>query len=585
MPGWFTALRRWRYPISAVVDASLWFVALYLAALARLSFEPSAISTLDYLIVAGVAASAQLLGGGLTGLYRGRRTIASFGEVILVVSTSLIAGTAALATVLIAGSPSLVPISAVLAATAYQMLGALGLRYLARSLVEGWSRSNHARDRRLIVFGAGDAGQQIVRAIQRDPHTDLDVVGILDDNPTKRRLKVHGVPVLGDRSAIWRVAGQRNADTLLIALPSAPQQVINDLADLSLAAGLGVKILPSVHDLTSGRVRVADIRDIEMADFLSRGEVDIDTTSVRNYIAGRRVLVTGAGGSIGAELCRSLLDFGPSQVVMLDHDENALHALQLSIEGRALLDSDDLVLCDIRDEAAVRTAFEIVEPHVVFHAAAHKHVTFLERFPTEGYKTNVEGTRNVLEAACSVGVETFVNISTDKAADPINTLGRTKREAEILTSAMNGTRDGRYMSVRFGNVLGSNGSVIPTFVEQIERDEPITVTDPEATRFFMTIREAVLLTIQAGALGEGGDILVLDMGDPVRIDDLAVRLSRRLRPGAEPKIVYTGLRPGEKLHEVLVSGDDESLPQPHPRIERFRVAPVELGAGSPPAIR
>jgi FlaA1/EpsC-like NDP-sugar epimerase len=256
---------------------------------------------------------------------------------------------------------------------------------------------------------------------------------------------------------------------------------------------------------------------------------------------------------------------------MLDHDENALHRLQLDVEGRALLTSPELILCDIRDEVAVRAVFESHRPHVVFHAAAHKHVTLLERFPSEGYKTNVEGSRYVLKAAVAAGVERYVNISTDKAADPISVLGATKREAELLTATADASNDGRYLSVRFGNVLGSNGSVILTFVDQLESGVPLTVTDREATRFFMTVEEAVLLVLQAGALGEGGDVLVLDMGQPVKIVDLARRLARQFTPGIEAEIVFTGLRSGEKLHEVLVAEDDEPLAQPHPRIRRYAV--------------
>jgi FlaA1/EpsC-like NDP-sugar epimerase len=260
---------------------------------------------------------------------------------------------------------------------------------------------------------------------------------------------------------------------------------------------------------------------------------------------------------------------------MLDHDENALHRLQLSIEGRALLESPNLVLCDIRDREALRTVFESTHPDIVFHAAAHKHVTFLERFPSEGAKTNVGGTTNVLTAASETGVERFINISTDKAADPVNVLGKTKRKAERITAHFDMISSGRYMSVRFGNVLGSNGSVIPTFIEQINQGEPITVTDPAATRYFMTAEEAVVLVLQAAALGKGGDVLVLDMGEPVSIDMLARRLSRQIVPGQVPNIVYTGLRPGEKLHEVLVNEHDDPLEQPHPRLSRYAVPPLE----------
>ncbi|MCL1597726.1 MAG: polysaccharide biosynthesis protein, partial [Actinomycetia bacterium] len=348
------------------------------------------------------------------------------------------------------------------------------------------------------------------------------------------------------------------------------------LADAGFDAGLTVKVLPLVSHLADPSVQVRDIRDIEMNDFLGRDEVDIDYDSVRAYITGKRVLVTGAGGSIGSALCRTISRLDPSQLIMLDHNENALHALELSLDGQGLLTAPGLVLCDIRDREAVQTAFETWHPHVVFHVAAHKHVTFLERFPSEGYKTNVEGSRNVLESAAATGVERYVNVSTDKAADPINVLGRTKREAELLTAAQNAVSKGLYLSVRFGNVLGSNGSVVPTFVEQITSGKPVTVTDPEVTRFFMTVDEAVLLVLQAGALAEGGDVLVMDMGEPVKIVDLAVRVANQLKPSEPLNIVFSGLREGEKLHEVLTSTADLPLSQPHPRLRRFKVLPKDV---------
>lgn len=575
----FRSLRRWRFPLSAAFDSSLWFITLYVAALARLSFDTSAIATADYLVVAFAALAAQLATGLLLGLYRGRRPIASFGEIVLLIASSLVAGTTALLIVVVAGAPSLLPISAVLAATAYQMLGSLGVRYMARLAVEITSKSTHIGSHRTIVFGAGEAGDQIIWSLQCDEATDLDPVALLDDDPTKKRLKLHGVPVVGGVNDITRTAEEFGADTLLLAVPSATQAQIADVADAAFEAGLTVKVLPSLAALTSGLVGVHDIRDIEMSDFLNRDEIDINMDSVRSYITGKRVLVTGAGGSIGSVLCRTINRLGPAQLIMLDHNENALHALQLSLEGHGLLTSPNLILCDIRDEAAVLTVFESTHPQVVFHAAAHKHVTLLERFPSEGYKTNVEGSANVLSAASATGVERYVNVSTDKAADPTSVLGKTKHEAELLTAAMDGSSEGTYLSVRFGNVLGSNGSVIPTFVEQIEKGNPITVTDPEATRFFMTVDEAVLLVLQAGALGEGGDVLVLDMGEPVRIVDLATRIARQMKPGQQPDIVFTGLREGEKLHEVLSSSADELLARPHPRMQRFRVATATTESG------
>jgi FlaA1/EpsC-like NDP-sugar epimerase len=311
------------------------------------------------------------------------------------------------------------------------------------------------------------------------------------------------------------------------------------------------------------------IRPLNLADFLGREEVQIDAAQVAGYLEGRRVLVTGAGGSIGSELCAVISRFHPGALFMLDRDENALQRLQLRLEGRALLDSQSLLVADIRDAEAIDRVMERCRPEVVFHAAALKHVTFLERFPLEAVKSNVWGTVNLLQAAARVGVGRFVNISTDKAADPICVLGFTKRIAERLTAGCDPAMVG--ISVRFGNVLGSQGSVIPLFEQQIRRGGPVTITHPEVTRYFMTIEEAVQLVVQAGALGLAGEVLVLDMGEPVRIVELARELIGEIEPGIDIPFEYTGLRPGEKLHEVLV-GRDETLPRrPHDLITGYAV--------------
>ena len=571
---WFLTLRRWRFPISAALDSAFWYPACFTAVLARLDFDIDRISIANLVLVATVAAAFQLATGFVTGLYRGRRTIASFWEVRLVVVSTLVATATAFVLVVVVGTPNLVPLSTVLAAGAYQLLGALGVRYLARLVVEIQSRSPHERIHRTLIFGAGEAGEQISGALLKDERTDLNPVAFLDDDPTKRRLIVNGIGVTGTRADIEAVTRRLQADTLLLAMPGAAQSDINAIADIGQQARLTVKILPSVHALTGSGVRVTDIRDIELSDFLDRDEVQIDNSQVQHMFAGKRVLVTGAGGSIGSVLCRTIRRYGPERIIMLDNDENALHGLQLSLEGRALLDSPDLVLCDIRDREALSTVFESTRPDIVFHAAAHKHVTFLERFPSEGIKTNVVGTMNVLAAAADAEVEEFINISTDKAANPTSVLGTTKRTAERITSYFDSVSAGKYLSVRFGNVLGSSGSVIPTFMEQIKNSQPITVTDPNATRYFMTVKEAVLLVLQAATVGQGGDVLVLDMGHPMSIDTLARRLSLQMAPRREPEIVYTGLRPGEKLHEVLANQHDEPLEQPHPRLSRYAVPPL-----------
>ena len=347
--------------------------------------------------------------------------------------------------------------------------------------------------------------------------------------------------------------------------------------------------MPSVAELIDGSVSADDVRPLTEADLLGRHQIDTDIEAIADYVMGRRVLVTGAGGSIGSELCRQLHRFGPEKLVMLDRDESALHAVQMAIEGRALLDSDHLVVADIRDRNRMREVFEKHQPHVVFHTAALKHLPLLEMHPAEAVKTNVFGTLNVLEAAAGAGVDRFVNISTDKAADPSSVLGYTKRIAEQLTSWFAARESGTFLSVRFGNVLGSRGSVLGAFERQIADGGPVTVTHPDVTRYFMTVQEAVQLVIQAGAVGSPGEALVLDMGEPVRIVDVARRLvAQSDRP---IDIVFTGLRPGEKLHEVLMGQSEIDERHAHPLISHCRVPALSplglepLGTDEPDRLR
>jgi FlaA1/EpsC-like NDP-sugar epimerase len=328
-------------------------------------------------------------------------------------------------------------------------------------------------------------------------------------------------------------------------------------------------VLPGVSELADGRVGISDIRDLRLEDLLGRRSVGPELEPLNDYVRGKRVLVTGAGGSIGSELCRVLAALQPAQLLLLDRDESALHAVHLSIEGQGLLDSDSILLADIRDERAIRRIFHSRRPQVVFHAAALKHLPLLERYPGEATQTNVRGTLTVLQAASEVAVERFVNISTDKAAAPISVLGYSKRIGERLTSAFAASSPGTYVSVRFGNVLGSRGSVLTTFTAQAAAGGPLTVTDPEVTRYFMTVGEAVRLVVAAGGAGRSGEVLVLDMGEPVRIADVAARVAAQI--GQPADIVYTGLRPGEKLHETLFSSEEQPTTPIHPLIRHVDV--------------
>lgn len=425
-----------------------------------------------------------------------------------------------------------------------------------------------------LVVGAGESGARLVHSMRSHPEAGLAPVGFLDDDPWMRKRRHFGVPVLGAIGELERVVLATRATTVVVAIPSASKELIKDVVDRCTELGITTKVLPSFAETLASRADVHDVRDVDMRDLLGRAAIDTDLASIAGYITGKRVLVTGAGGSIGSELCRQLHRFSPAELMMLDRDESALHAVQLSIHGRALLDSSDVVLNDIRDEVALRRVFEDRRPEVVFHAAALKHLPMLEQYPHEALKTNVLGTANVLEASSAVGVSTFVNISTDKAADPTSVLGYSKRAAERLTADMARRAEGAYLSVRFGNVLGSRGSVLHTFTAQIEAGGPVTVVHPDVTRFFMTVEEAVQLVIQAGAIGEDGEVMILDMGEPVKIVDMAGQLVAM--SGKSVEIVYTGLRSGEKLHEELFGATESDKRSKHPLVSHAHVEPLSL---------
>jgi FlaA1/EpsC-like NDP-sugar epimerase len=409
----------------------------------------------------------------------------------------------------------------------------------------------------------------------RDPAGTWKPVGLLDDDRAKRHLRIRGVPVLGDTSTISEVVASTDAEVMVIAIPSASSETLARIAAAGRAAGAEVKVLPSTSELLRDHVGIRDIRDINLVDVLGRKQVDTDVESIAGYLTGRRVLVTGAGGSIGSELCRQIARFGPSELIMLDRDESALHGVQLSLTGRALLDGRDVVLCDIRDAPTLTQLFLSRRPQVVFHAAALKHLPMLEQYPGEAVKTNVVGTHNVLCAADQAGVERLVNISTDKAANPSSVLGYSKRIAERLTAAHALRANGTYLSVRFGNVLGSRGSVLTAFAGQIAQGGPVTVTHPQVTRYFMTIEEACQLVVQAGAIGRPGEALVLDMGQPIKILDVARHLISQHAEAVE--IEFTGLREGEKLHEELFGSAEPRDVRPwHPLVSHVPVAPVAL---------
>lgn len=545
------------------IDLALWVVGLSIGATLEIVFFDGQFGW-GIVVAVLVALSLQTILGFATGVYRHRWRVSSFDEV-----TALCAVWAATTIVLVIGSfiarkngseliTSIVSVGSLITLCFFGVLRAIWRR---------WWEQNRRPDAedclRMIVFGAGEGGAQIIHAMLLDNEGKYFPVALLDDDPFKRNRELDRVRVQGTRDDIASVAARTDADVLLIAVPSAPAALIHELRDLAIAAGLDALVLPATSELV-GQVNLADMRPPTVEDLLGRDPVEIDLEAVAGYIRGKRVLVTGAGGSIGSELSRQLLGFDPTELYLLDRDENALHGVQLSIEGRALLDSDMLIVADIRDRDRVFEVFERFLPEVVFHSAALKHLTLLENNPEEGMKTNTLGTKNLLDAALAFDVERFVNISTDKAADPTSVLGATKLAAERLTALAAEQSGLPFVSVRFGNVLGSRGSVLPTFLGQIEQGEPLTVTHPDVTRYFMTIPEAVRLVVQAGAIGDPGEVMILDMGEPIKIVDLAHQLIASLSPGT--KIEFTGLRPGEKMHEVLISEAEKGETREHPRI-------------------
>ena len=540
-------MTRW---IWALVDAAIWFFAIFGATWLRFDFRATLVFAPRTLLFAVVALLGHVLVGAFIGPYGVNHQRGSFEESTDIGRTVAVSTGGLLAWALIA-DPIVVPRSVPLVAGAFALVGMFAVRFLIRS----W-HNRHAvstvPERRVVVFGAGDAGRRLLRNMVRDEQSGFFPVAILDDDATKGRLRIDGVRVRGTRHDIGAVARKYDATALVVALPQADTRLIRDLSDIGEAAGLDVLILPPLRDIIDAQPTPYDLRDVNLEDLLGRRPISLDTTVIAEQLAGRSVLVTGAGGSIGSELCRQIARFGPAKLYLLDRDESGLQATQISLTGQGLLEGDEVILADIRDLQALRSVFAATRPDLVFHAAALKHLPLLESHPLEAYKSNVLGTLNVLTAAAEVGVGTFVNISTDKAAEPTCVLGYSKRIAERLTADFACTRQGTYVSVRFGNVLGSRGSVVHAFTAQIERGGPITVTHPEVERFFMLIPEASQLVLEAASIGANGAVMVLDMGEQVKIVDVAKTLIR-MSGRKDIDIVYTGLRPGEKMGEDLFS--------------------------------
>ena len=556
-----------RFEIQAGLDALSWFAALAIATVLRHEFHLDTVAWWRLIPIGATAAAVQLAVGSAIGLYRGRWRFGSFDEVSALVRSTA-AATAVIAVIDATVLSHYVPISATLGGGFIALVMMAGFRYGWRLALERRLRPGEDAQP-VVVFGAGEGGLQVLTAMLRNPESPFRPVALLDDNLAKKNLSISGIRVEGTRADLGAVAERHRADSVVVAIPSAGSELVSEISDLARASDLRVLVLPPVRDLYDGSVDVSDVRPVSEEDLLGRHRIHTDVASIAGYLLGRRVLVTGAGGSIGAELVRQLAAYGPSELILLDRDESALHAIQLELRGRALLDTPDLVVTDICDREAVDLVLAERRPDVVFHAAALKHLPLLERHPAEAIRANVVGTHNLLEASIAAGVQRFVNISTDKAADPTSVLGYTKAIAERLTAEASRRVEGTFLSVRFGNVLGSRGSVLTAFQSQIRSGGPVTVTHPDVTRFFMTAQEAAELVIQAGALGIDGEVLILDVGEPVRIADVAARLVAQADKPVD--IVFTGLRPGEKLAEALWGENEHPRKGPHPLISHVLV--------------
>lgn len=502
------------------------------------------------------------------GLYKKLWQYASIGE-LLSILYAVTVGTAGTVTVIYFTAPMRFAhsVAALLWFITVFLIG--GSRFVWRILQENLFAPNAlGSQKKVLIVGAGDAGVMAARELKNRNFREGRPIAFIDDALKKQRLQLLGIPVLGTTQDIPRVVKNHNIDEIVIAMPSATGDVLREIVQICKKTAADLKIMPGVFNVLSGTVDAKEIRQVQVEDLLGREPVSVDLEQVAGYLTGETVLITGGGGSIGSEICRQVAKFNPLKLVVVGHGENSV----FDIEQELLSEYPGLQvvteILDIKDRAKVELVLNRHRPGVVFHAAAHKHVPLMERNPEEALKNNIIGTHNLAEAADAIRVKTFVLISTDKAVNPTSVMGATKRVAEMIIQSLDKHSQTKYVAVRFGNVLGSRGSVIPTFKKQIAKGGPVTITHPEMVRFFMTIPEASQLVIQAGAMAEGGEIFILDMGKPVKIVDLArdlIRLSG-FEPEMDISIRYTGMRPGEKLYEELLTVEEGTSATKHKRI-------------------
>jgi FlaA1/EpsC-like NDP-sugar epimerase len=563
---------RLRVVVKFLLHLAIFFFAYSLAYVVRFDFAvpplfvPNMWKTIPVLLV------AKALGFLAFGLFHGWWRYVSIRDIFPITAGCTLGSLIFAGAVVLLWGTHYVPWSIYFLDWVNTVMIVLGVRYVVRTGREVLGRKRGQNDRRVLVVGAGSAGQMIVREIRENPGLGMIEVGFVDDDNAKQRTRINGLPVMGGHSDIPALCEKHGIDEIIIAIPSAPPSHLRHILDHCKDVTAKARILPGVGDLIDGKVSVGALRNVDLEDLLGRDPVALDPNLLERHIAGRTVMVTGAAGSIGSELCRQIARRSPRRLILFEIAESPLFYLEMEMRAKFPTVALVTVIGDVRDRGRVEEIVRAHRPAIIFHAAAYKHVPMMEIHPVEAVKTNVLGTRIVAEAAAKFGVERFVLVSTDKAVRPTNVMGATKRLAELVIHNV-ASRQGPtvFVAVRFGNVLGSVGSVIPIFRRQLMTTGKVTVTHVEASRYFMLISEAAGLILQAGAMGEGGEVFVLDMGEPVKIVDLAknlIRLSGK-ELGLDAEIVFTGLRPGEKLHEELIIEGEDVSGTTHPKVMKL----------------
>jgi FlaA1/EpsC-like NDP-sugar epimerase len=552
-------LRKWRVPLLIFIDAVLINLAYVLALYYRFYYQVPKQYIDNYKSNIGIILLIYAVVFITFGIYKSLWIYAGTDEFLIAIAGSIAAGILTYMMTSLLGNG--LPFSVSTLGAIFAMMLICGFRITFRIYRRGLrlvAKKDKTEEKRVMIIGAGSAGALILKEMRMHREIHYNPVALIDDSLYKLGTTLYGVKVYGNRRKIEEVAKAKNVDTIIIAIPTLENDNKKDLIEICKGTQCKLKIVPGVYEIINDRYLLSKIRDVEVEDLLGRKAIKLDVEGIAEYIENKTILVTGGGGSIGSELCRQIVRFNPKQLIILDIYENNAYDLQIELNSKHPNLNLKVLIASIRDQKRMESIFKSFKPEVVFHAAAHKHVPLMEDNPSEAVKNNVFGTLNLSECADKYGVERFVMISTDKAVNPTNIMGATKRICEMIVQAMDKVSKTEFVAVRFGNVLGSNGSVIPLFKKQIKNGGPITLTHKEITRFFMTIPEAAQLVMQAGAFAKGGEIFVLDMGEPVKIYDLACDLIKLsgLEPGKDIKIEVTGLRPGEKLYEELLMSEE-----------------------------